>query len=294
MTATLAAVLLSLVSAAGYAVGAVVQERLAARNAVTPGRQAHALTRLLARGAWWWAVLLNGAGAALHVAALRFGPLTLVQPMGALTLVAAVPLSARSARRKVTSYEWRGTTLTLLGLAGLLLITGRVAPNGALSTPEAVAVAGGAAVLTVALVLPGRRGPVGRGLGARHATASGICSGIASALSQTVAVRLTDHGSTPAWQLALVATLVALCATAGMLLAQSAYRAGLGAPLALLTLANPAAAAVVGVALLGERFSGGWVGSLVALAAAVLGARGVVLLTREGGAGRNAETGLIG
>ncbi len=40
---------------------------------------------MLGRGAWWSAVGLNATGALLHVAALNYGPLTLVQPLGALT-----------------------------------------------------------------------------------------------------------------------------------------------------------------------------------------------------------------
>ncbi|MYS15132.1 hypothetical protein GTW73_14385, partial [Streptomyces sp. SID4982] len=72
------------------------------------------LLRMLSTGAWWSAVGLNVAGALLHVVALRYGPLTVVQPLGALTLVAAVPLGARAAGRRVSALEWRGTALTLL------------------------------------------------------------------------------------------------------------------------------------------------------------------------------------
>ncbi|MBU3868718.1 hypothetical protein KN815_33115, partial [Streptomyces sp. 4503] len=91
MNPTVIAVALALASAVAYATAAVAQERLAAGG--RPGR----MPRLLLRGAWWGAVGLNSTGALLHVAALRYGPLTLVQPLGALTLVAAVPLGARLA-----------------------------------------------------------------------------------------------------------------------------------------------------------------------------------------------------
>ncbi|MEU9954071.1 hypothetical protein AB0E15_38180, partial [Streptomyces sp. NPDC047939] len=109
MNATLVAVALSLVSAAAYASAAVAQARLAGRTAPGTGT-----LRLLGSGAWWSAVGLNAGGALLHVAALKYGPLTLVQPLGALTLVAAVPLGARAAGRRVSTTEWRGTLLTLL------------------------------------------------------------------------------------------------------------------------------------------------------------------------------------
>jgi len=77
-----------------------------------------------------------------------------------------------------------------------------------------------------------------------------------------------------------VALLVAVFAAGGLLLSQTAYRGGLGAPLAVVTLANPVAAAAIGLALLGERLQGGAAGILLALAGAGLASWGVVLLTR--------------
>lgn len=264
MNATLIAVTLALLSAVAYATAAVAQERLAARTG--PG----GLRRLLAQGAWWSTVGLNAGGALLHVAALGFGPLTLVQPLGALTLVAAVPLGARAAGRRATHEEWQGTALTLAGLGALLPLTAGGAPDATLGTVAALAVAAGVLALA-ALLTHGRRG---RGLG--HAAASGITSGAASALTQT----LTVAGLALTWRFAVVGVLVAGLAVGGLLLSQTAYTEGLGAPLAVLTLANPLAAAAIGLSLLGERVHGGPAGvALAGLGAAVAG-RGVVLLTR--------------
>ncbi|MER7792008.1 hypothetical protein [Streptomyces sp. NPDC097640] len=265
MNATLIAVALALLSAVAYATAAVAQERLAART----GRGG--LRRLLAQGAWWSTVGLNSGAALLHVAALKFGPLTLVQPLGALTLVAAVPLGARAAGRRATPDEWRGTALTLVGLGALLPLTARgSAPDATLGTVAALAIA--AVVLALAALLTlGRRG---RGLG--HAAASGLTSGAASALTQT----LTVAGLALTWRFAVVGGLVAGFAVAGLLLSQTAYTGGLGGPLAVLTLANPLAAAAIGLALLGERVHGGPAGVALAGLGAVVAGRGVVLLTR--------------
>ncbi|GAA1164082.1 hypothetical protein GCM10009654_21090 [Streptomyces hebeiensis] len=273
--ATAVAVVLSLVSAVAYATAAVAQERLAARTrdrtASGPG-----LLALLSGGAWWWAVALNAAGALLHVAALTYGPLTVVQPLGALSLVAAVPLGARRAGRRVGRDEWRGTACTLVGLALVLLTAAGAAPDEVLSLPRALGVAGVAMVLVGVLCRPGARP------GLRHAAASGITSGVASALTQTVTVAATARGTSalPLWQAGVVALVVAAFASGGLLLSQRAYRGGLGAPLAVLTLANPVAAAVIGLSLLGERLQGGTAGAGAALMGAVVAARGVVLLTR--------------
>ncbi|MFE8990397.1 hypothetical protein ACFYMI_21685 [Streptomyces collinus] len=269
MNAVLVAVALSLVSAVAYAAAAVAQERLASRS---PGA---GTLRLLGSGAWWWSVGLNASAALLHVVALRYGPLTVVQPLGALTLVAAVPMGARMAGRRVSAVEWKGTALTLLGLGAILVTASGPAPDDALSVPEALTVAGATAAFIGVLSRPGARP------GLRHATASGLASGVASALTQTVTVAATDRpGPVLSVQVAGVALLVAAFAAGGLLLSQTAYRGGLGGPLAMVTLANPLAAAVIGLSLLGERLQGGPAGVLLALAGAGLASWGVVLLSR--------------
>nr|BFD81585.1 hypothetical protein StreXyl84_09860 [Streptomyces sp. Xyl84] len=270
MNAALLAVVLSLFSAVAYAAAAVAQERLASRAAAGTGALG-----LLRRGAWWWSVALNGSAALLHVVALKYGPLTVVQPLGALTLVAAVPMGARLAGRRVVAAEWRGTACTLLGLGALLLAASGPAPQQVLSPAEALAVAGATAVLIGALSRPGARP------GLRHATASGVASGVASALTQTVTVAATDHtGPLLSARVIIVALLVAAFATGGLLLSQTAYRGGLGAPLAVVTLTNPVAAALIGLTLLGQGLQGGVRGVLLALAGAAFAAWGVVELSR--------------
>ncbi|MCX4579092.1 DMT family transporter [Streptomyces sp. NBC_01571] len=270
MNATLAAVVLSLFSAVAYAAAAVAQERLASRT-TEPG-----VLSMLGHAAWWWSVALNASAALLHVAALKYGTLTLVQPLGALTLVAAVPLGARVAGRRVSAVEWRGTALTLVGLSALLVTASGPAPDDVLSVPQALAVAAATSVAIGVLSRPGTRP------GLRHATASGFASGVASALTQTVTVAVTDRsGPILSVQVIVVALLVAAFATAGLLLSQTAYRGGLGAPLAVVTLANPVAAAAIGLSLLGEKLQGGPAGLLLAAFGAGVASWGVVTLSRS-------------
>ncbi|MEU3075681.1 DMT family transporter [Streptomyces laurentii] len=288
-TGTLLAVLLSLVSAAGYAFAAVAQSRLASASPAGHG----ALRRLLGRPQWWWAVGLNAAGALAHVAALRYGPLTLVQPLGALTLVVALPIGAYGAGRRVGRSEWRGAAWTLAGLVGLVAVTGPVAPDEILDIRETLLVTV-VTLLLIAVLANRSRARMGRdtrGQGLGHAMASGVASAVGSALTQTLTVALAqDLPSGPAawWETTLLAVLIAAFAAGGLLLAQTAYRGGLAAPLAVVNLANPAAAAVIGVALLGETFRAGLWGWLVAGLAGLMAARGVLLLTT--GLGTEAET----
>ncbi|MGW5850477.1 DMT family transporter [Streptomyces sp. NPDC055254] len=276
MNATLLAVVLCLASAVAYASAAVAQERLARASADTAReRVSRSAGRLLGSGAWWWSAGLNTAAALLHAAALRYGPLTLVQPLGALTLVAAVPLGARRAGRRVAPTEWRGTLATVAGLGLLLLPASGPAPDDTLTLAEALAVSG--ATSAAVLLLTVRTDP---GSGLRHATASGLASAAASALTQTVAVAAGRGGALLSARVGVVALLVVVFAVGGMLLSQRAYRGGLGAPLAVVNLANPLAAAAIGTVLLGERLQGGVLGLLLAGGGAAAAARGVLLLTR--------------
>ncbi|NDZ98212.1 hypothetical protein G3I28_02500, partial [Streptomyces sp. SID10116] len=99
MSALALSVLLSLVSAVAYAGGAILQEHVAA---TTPGQRYAPLRR----GAWWVAIALNGLGALLHVVALAYGPLSVVQPLGALTIVFALPMAAVFVRRRAGATAW--------------------------------------------------------------------------------------------------------------------------------------------------------------------------------------------
>lgn len=272
MSALALSVLLSLVSAFAYAGGAIVQERVAESS---PGEQYAPLRR----PGWWAAVALNGLGGLLHVVALAYGPLSLVQPLGALTIVVALPMAALFVGRKAGATAWRGAIMATVGLAGLLSL---VAASDArsLNTAERVAVAVVTAGVVVALMIAARaahRHPAVRSM--LLATASGIAFGMSSVFTKTVAVDWT--GGVSAADVPSLA-VIGVLATAGMLLSQAAYRgAGLAAPLATLTVVNPVVAAAVGITMFGETFRYGTTGTALALSCGVVAAGGLILLTTE-------------
>lgn len=272
MSALALSVLLSLVSAVAYAGGAIVQEQVAASS---PGAQYAPLRR----PAWWGAVSLNGLGGLLHVVALALGPLSLVQPLGALTIVFALPMAALFVGRRAGATAWRGALMATVGLAGLLSLVG-ASDAQSLDTAQRVAAAlvtGGA---VVALMIAGRaahRHPAVRSI--LLATASGIAFGMSSVFTKTVAVDWT--GGVSAGDLPSLA-VIGVLATAGMVLSQASYRgAGLAAPLATLTVVNPVVAAVVGITMFGETFRYGTTGTVLALSCGVVAAGGLIMLTTE-------------
>ncbi|KOG31788.1 DMT family transporter [Streptomyces resistomycificus] len=272
MSALALSVLLSFVSAVAYAGGAIVQEQVA----VSSPSQQYAPLR---RPTWWAAVALNGLGGLLHVVALAYGPLSLVQPLGALTIVFALPMAALFVGRRAGATAWRGAIMATVGLAGLLSLVG-ASDARSLDTTQRVLVAVVTAVAVVALMIAGRaahRHPAVRSI--LLATASGIAFGMSSVFTKTVAVDWTGGVST-----ADVPSLavIGILATAGMLLSQASYRgAGLAAPLATLTVVNPVVAAAVGITMFGETFRYGTTGTALALSCGVVAAGGLILLTTE-------------
>lgn len=271
MSALALSVLLCFVSAVAYAGGAIVQERVAVS---TPDRPYAPLRR----GGWWVAVGLNGLGALLHVVALAYGPLSLVQPLGALTIVFALPMAAVFVRRRAGAAAWRGAVLATAGLAGLLALTGgdgRAKESLSDFERSLLLVVTGAAVAVLFAAAHRVHRAVLRAV--LLAAAAGTAFGMASVFTKSVAESFDLAALAPLWpDLAAIAVL----ATGGLLLSQAAYRgAGLTAPLAAVTVVNPVVAATVGLTLFAESFRFGAWGTTAALVSAVVAAAGLILLT---------------
>ena len=272
MSALALSVLLSFVSAVAYAGGAIMQEQVAVSG---PDESYMPLRRL----GWWAGLALNGLGGVLHVVALAYGPLSLVQPLGALTIVFALPMAALFVGRKAGATAWRGAIMATVGLAGLLSLVG-TSDAHSLDAAQRVAVAlitGGA---VVALMIAGRaahRHPAVRSV--LLATGSGIAFGMSSVFTKTVAVDW-DSGISLGELPSLA--VIGVFATAGVLLSQASYRGGgLAAPLATLTVVNPVLAAAVGILMFGETFRYGTTGTVLALGCGVVAGGGLILLTTE-------------
>lgn len=271
MSSLALSVLLSLISAVAYAAGAIVQERVAANGHDRP----YAPVR---NPVWWAAVALNGVGAVLHVVALAYGPLSLVQPLGALTIVFALPMAALFVRRRAGRTAWRGAIMATVGLAGLLALTGS-AGSHTLAGPEQLVLAAGTfgAVAVVTVLAKGLHRPMVRSV--VLATGAGVAFGMASVFTKTVAMEWTSGSVGSGLPTLLV---IAGLAAAGLLLSQAAYRgAGLTAPLATVTVVNPVVAAAVGITMFGEQFRYGMTGTVLALACGAVAAGGLVMLTTQ-------------
>lgn len=261
------AVALSILSAASYAGAAVAQERLAEHG-----------HRGLAR--WAVALLLTGGGVGLHVIALNFGTVAVIQALGTLTLLFALPISVLRYRARISLPAWIDAGLTVAGLALIMSLSVES------SEPALLSESGGRYVsfLTVAVV-----GALTTVAALTHsarwraillAGAAGVAFGIGSVLSKALLTSFTEHG--PGAVSLFLTGVVLVLSTGGYLLGQLSYRgAGLATPLATVSVTNPVVAAIAGVVLFDESFRFGRAGLAVVAIAAVVMTLGVIGLSRR-------------
>ncbi|SER09087.1 hypothetical protein [Actinokineospora terrae] len=252
-----------------YAAAALIQARLG-----------HLSVRELTRvPVWWVAQLLNVGGAALHVVSLGFGPLSLIQPLGVLTLVIAVPFAAVAAKRRVTGLELSGMACTVVGLAGLTMIIATSGRSEALSSGELALLLAVAAGVVAVLGLRGRRHGAST---VWEAAAGGLAFAVCSALCQTAVVNFGANGPSFLLWPATVFTILAIgtFAIAATVLTQRSYRNGLGAPLAVTNLANPLSATLIGILFLDEDLGASPIELTLAVLCGVIAALGVTQLAR--------------
>ncbi|GAA2630636.1 DMT family transporter [Paractinoplanes durhamensis] len=260
------AVSLSVLSAASYAGAAVAQERLAKHG-----------QRGLAR--WAVALLLTAGGVGLHVVALNFGTVAVVQALGTLTLLFALPISALRYRTRISIPAWIDAGLTVAGLA-LIMSLSVESDEPALISDTTGRYAAVVAVVAVAALIGGAVVATPKVRAMLLAGAAGVAFGISSVLSKAVMAAFTD-GGVAAVSMLLTGTVVML-SIVGYLLSQFSYRgAGLAAPLATVSVTNPIVAAIAGVIVFNESFRFGTTGRLVVALAALVMTLGVIGLARR-------------
>ena len=275
----LTAVLLALAGAGAFAVATVAQHRTAADTAAAgEGRW---LVRLARRPAWLAAQAAGGLGVILHAAALRSGPVSLVQPLLASGLVFALALGAwvdrrRPGRPRPSRAQWLAGGAVAVGLT-VFLLSARPAA-GSSTAPAAGLVAVTVAVLgTAGLSVLWTR----RTRRPHRALACGAAAGASFGVTGLLLKQLLDlpvPSVAAAWT---VGELVAV-ALAGIALSQAAFAAGpLVASLPVTTVLEPAVGVLLAGPLFGEALLPGPGARLGQLAGALLLGAGLVVLARR-------------
>lgn len=249
---------------------------------VSPKRMLHLLTT----PRWLLGLTMIALGAAVHVAAIALAPITLVQPIGVLSILFAIVMTSRQNRAWPTGQVWLGASATVIGLGVFTVCAATgVAERPMEMSPTVpgrdlwVAVALLGALSAVCAVL-GRSGPVWlRCVG--WASACATLFGLASALMRTLTLMIRAQDRLLSWPTVPILVAMALCYVGGGWLAQQAYASGPAVVvLSCLTVLDPLVAVTFGLVVLGE-------GQFIVLGAgiamgifALVAAGGVLVLTR--------------
>lgn len=219
-------------------------------------------------------IVLSAVGFGLQVLALRFAPLTVVQPL----LVTGVLLYLLYARaflhHAIDHLIVLGAVLALVGLSGFLLVARPTPGASGFKSSDALPLGIALVVVVGCCVLVSRW--LRQELSALpFAVATAMCYGVTAALVCSLLLEPDLRHVLGQWPLyALVV------APAGFLLNQNAFQEGaLGSVVvATINVGDPVVAILVGIIWLGESLAGGPVRSAAEVALLMLMAGGVFLL----------------
>lgn len=265
------AVILALIAAICLALATHLQQH--AVSAQQPGR-ARTLT-------WSTGLVLMGLTTVLNVSALGLGPVTIVQPIGALSLVVAAVISIRCFGLRFDRRVFTAIGLTLASIAVFVAISAAHASRILINEAAVTAVLSLLIVVSIAgaLVAISRAGHLLR------VTVTGIIFGAVAAAAHVLATSVLASGlpglalGSPRWW--MLAAALGLAAVIGFALVQTAYASGPPETvLAGLTVIDPIVAVAIGAAIFGEYARLGAAAALGLGLAAAAGITGVWMLAR--------------
>ena len=286
-----ASTILALSAAATFAVSAVLQQRAARKVPATESLGFGMFVDLVRQPEWLAGTASMVAGYCLQAVALSFGNVSFVAPLIVSELVFALPLAARSERRRPGGREWLGAAGVVIGVGMFLLAASprgghpdpALAAWGLMILPCAVVVAAAVALAQRTLpanpssyravpgdvwsnmagegaARPGRAGAAEADDGASSqrgallAVAAGVTFGLLAVFTKSVTYLVQHHGAgvLVSWQLyALVGIGIF-----GFLLSQNAYQAAaLRNSLPVIDAVEPTVAVLLAAAVFGEHLS---------------------------------------
>ncbi|SDJ61590.1 hypothetical protein SAMN05421874_102423 [Nonomuraea maritima] len=264
-----AGMLIALVGALGYALGAALQQF----EAVAEG----ASLKLVRRPRWWVGGIISFTGACLHAVALSVAPLVVVQPISVATLVFAVPLAAFMYGRRPYRAEILGSLAVAVGLLWLMLLVPAHNVTPRLSDGAGVTFIGVIAVITLVTQVFARRAR-----GASKAILLSVGAGVATASVSTF-VRVVggglegDLGRLLHW-FTLAIPVLLVCA---VVLLQRSYAVGyFGIAYAGVQVVDPITSVLAGAILLGEPLPTSPSSAVPAVLAGALTIAGTITLGR--------------
>jgi drug/metabolite transporter (DMT)-like permease len=277
--------ILAVVSAAVFALGTVLQQRVAMEAPEAQEASAGLLLQLARHPVWLAGVASYGIAYGIQAAALGDGRLVVVQPILASTIVFALPLGVWLSEQVIARRDVLAALVVTAGLALFLLFSdpsgGREdAPIGQWLLAGGVLIGAAAALASAGF---SRSGAMRAAL---LGTAAGFLFGLVSALTKGAVEVLEDDGigMFADWHIYALTVI----GFAGMTLTQMALGTGVLPPaVATSSIFNPAASIVLGLTLFEESIHRDALDSTLAILALLATFGGIAVLAL--GQGRPAK-----
>jgi drug/metabolite transporter (DMT)-like permease len=275
---------LALVGAVFLSLGAQFQHRGVTKveagiGDTTPGLSMRQVAALLRRPSWLTGTVMLGLAIVLQLTSLRFSPLIVVQPLGAIALVITSVLNARISRVPLNRRSIRAIVLCVGGVALFVTVAAFTAVDTAITDRQLVTI-----LVILGVVLAGFL--IAFLLLRDHIQAIGyiICAGVlygfVATLAKVVINRLVQ-GDFEWLTLTCLAGLIA-AAVLGAYFVQTAYSAGPpDLVIAGLTVIDPMVAVGIGVVVLREAAAAPLYAVLAFIVAGVIAVLGVFDLARN-------------
>ena len=277
------AVVLALAAALLFALGTVLQQRVAAAASGADAMKAGFLVRLARQPQWLAGIAADAGGFVCQAAALGLGRIVVVQPLLATSVVFALPLGAWLNGQRTGRRELLAATLVTAGLA-VFLVVGDPSGGRDDATPAAWLIAGALIGAACALLVAAAAGRAPAPRAALLGTATGLLFGLSAALTKATVERLDDGVLAVVGDWHLYA--LAVVGYASMALGQASLQTGALAPaVATQMVLDPVASLLLGVFAFAERLhetAAGVAASLAALAV-MLGGLVVLAAAQPGG-----------
>jgi drug/metabolite transporter (DMT)-like permease len=274
--------ILAFASAAVFALGIVLQQRVVMDAPEAKEASAGILFKLIQHPVWLAGIASYGIAFGLQAAALGDGRLAVVQPILATQIVFALPLGVWLASQKITRTDIGAAIVVTVSLALFLVLADPA--GGRDDAPVGEWIVGGAVLLglVAGLVVAGltRAGALRAAL---LGTASGLLFGLVAALTKGAIEVLQDDGFGVLGNWHVYALLVV--GFAGLTVTQLSLQVGILPPaVATSSIFNPVASIVFGLTLFDEQIhhsTAGRIGSALALLAMFGGIAALALGRRE-------------
>ncbi len=282
------AIVLALIGALLFALGNVLQQRIAMGAGDELAHSPWFMVRLARSRVWLLGIAATLVGFVFHAAALDAGTLVVVQPTLALTLVFALPLGALLSRQAITRRDVGASIAITVGLVFFLILSQPAEGRDDAPTAAWVVAGVGALALSGALTAGGlHRSPAMKA--ALLGTAAGILFGLHAALINTMVSQFDDGllGPLAHWQVYAVIVL----AFVSMSIAQISLQAGVLPPaIATASIATPLVGVILGVTLFQETLHDSAAGLVVSILALAVVFAGIAALSMRQRAPRSVES----